>query len=113
MNQVLTALEGRKTYLALAGAAIVIALNHYMVLYGLWPIDLLGLDPNNWAADEYKLLLGATGRSAIAGVLAKLNDIHASAVGAAQIAQIQAAAPAVGQGVSQPPLNPPPQGLRR
>jgi hypothetical protein len=102
MNQVLTALEGRKTYLALAGAAIVIALNHYMVLYGLWPIDLLGLDPNNWAADEYKLLLGATGRSAIAGVLAKLNDIHTSAVGAAQIAQMQAAPPMPSPNVGRP-----------
>ena len=109
----LNALSGYKTYAALGAAAIVIVLNHFMVLYGYWPIDLLGLDPNNMWNDLYKLLIAATGRTAIAGVQTKLNDIHASAVGAAQIAQMQAAAPAVGQGVSQPPLNPPPQGLRR
>ena len=109
----LNALAGWKMYIALAGGAIVIALNHFMVLYGYWPIDMLGLDPNNWTADEYKLLLGATGRSALAGVLAQLQATHASAVGAAQIAQMQAAAPAVGQGQSQPPPNPTPQGLRR
>ena len=72
----LNALSGYKMYLALAAGAIVIALNHFMVLYGYWPIDMLGLDPNNWAADEYKLLLGATGRSAISAIVAKLNDVH-------------------------------------
>jgi hypothetical protein len=74
----LNSLQGWKMYLALAAGAIVIAVNHYMVLYNYWPIDMLGLDPNNWAADEYKLLLGATGRSALAGILAKLNDVHAA-----------------------------------
>ena len=76
MSQLLTSLSGYKMYAALGAGAIVIALNHYMVLYGYWPIDILGLDPNNWAADEYKLLLGATGRSALSAILAKLNDVH-------------------------------------
>ena len=72
----LNALSGYKMYLALAAGAIVIALNHFMVLYGYWPIDMLGLDPANWLNDEYKLLLGATGRSAFSAIITKLNDVH-------------------------------------
>jgi hypothetical protein len=103
MQVTLDWLQGRKTYAALAAGAIVIALNHYMVLYGYWPIDLIGLDPNNWLNDEYKLLLGATGRSAIAGVLAQLQATHASAIAAANIAQIQATPAQARQGSGGPP----------
>jgi hypothetical protein len=59
--------KGYKTYIALASGAAIIALNHY----GLLPSDMvkqLNLDPANWLNDEYKLLLGATGRSALAGI---------------------------------------------
>lgn len=64
---VAAAIKGKKTYIALATGAAVIALNHY----GLLPPDMaksLNLDPANWLNDEYKLLLGATGRSALAGI---------------------------------------------
>jgi len=61
----LAGLSGWKTYIALALGAIVIAANHY----GFLPPDYApNLDPNNWANDEYKLLLGATGRSALASI---------------------------------------------
>jgi hypothetical protein len=60
-------LDGYKTYIALASGAAVIALNHF----GYLPSDMssqLHLDPANWLNDEYKLLLGATGRSALAKI---------------------------------------------
>jgi hypothetical protein len=57
------AVDGNKTYIALATGAAIIALNHF----GLIPHDYVpaGLDPSNWINDEFKLLLGATGRSAL------------------------------------------------
>lgn len=58
------ALQGNKTYITLAVGAVVIALNHF----GYLPDSLVpqGLDPNNWVNDEYKLIIGAVFRSAIA-----------------------------------------------
>jgi hypothetical protein len=99
MNQLLTSLSGYKTYAALTAGAVVVVLNHFMVLYGYWPIDFIGLDPNNYVNDCYKLLLGATGRSAIAGVLAQLQATHASAIAAANIAQMQATPAQAQQGI--------------
>lgn len=61
------AIQGYKTYIALASGAAVIALNHY----GMLPTDMakqLNLDPANWLNEEYALLLGATGRSALAKI---------------------------------------------
>jgi hypothetical protein len=63
--------DGYKTYIALASGAAVIALNHF----GLLPDNMgqqLHLDPANWIHDEYALLLGATGRSAIAKIEAAI-----------------------------------------
>jgi hypothetical protein len=62
----LSSLSGYKTYIALAVGAIVIAANHF----GFLPPDYApaGLDPNNWVNDEYKLILGAFARSALAKV---------------------------------------------
>jgi hypothetical protein len=64
VNLSLASIDGYKTYLALAFGALIIAANHF----GLLPDDMgkaLNFDPNNWINDEYKLLLGATGRSAL------------------------------------------------
>ena len=57
------AIDGNKTYITLAVGALVIAANHF----GLLPPEYVpqGLDPNNWLRDEFVLLLGATGRSAL------------------------------------------------
>jgi hypothetical protein len=59
-------LSGNKTYVALAIGAIVIYANHA----GLLPPEYTpaGLDPANWVNDEFKLLLGATARSAVAKI---------------------------------------------
>jgi hypothetical protein len=62
-SSIAKSLDGSKTYIALALGAIVIAANHF----GFLPPEMTpqGLDPTNWVQDEYKLLLGATGRSAL------------------------------------------------
>jgi hypothetical protein len=62
-NTIKAAIDGNKTYLTLAMGALVIAANHF----GILPADYVpqGLDPNNWLRDEFVLLLGATGRSAM------------------------------------------------
>jgi hypothetical protein len=59
-------LSGNKTYIALAVGAVVIYANHA----GLLPPEYApaGLDPANWVNDEYKLILGAFARSALAKV---------------------------------------------
>ncbi len=59
-------LSGQKTYIALAVGAVVIYANHA----GWLPPEYTpaGLDPANWVNDEYKLILGALARSALAKV---------------------------------------------
>lgn len=56
-------IDGNKTYITLIVGALVIAANHF----GFLPADYVpqGLDPANWLRDEFVLLLGATGRSAM------------------------------------------------
>lgn len=56
-------LDGKKTYITLAIAAVVIALNHF----GFWPQSIfpLQLDPANWISDEWTMVLGAGFRSAV------------------------------------------------
>lgn len=63
-KSITNALQGNKTYITLAVGAAVIALNHF----GYLPDSLVpqGLDSNNWINDEYKLIVGAVFRSAIA-----------------------------------------------
>ena len=58
------AVDGYKTYITIGVGMAVIAANHF----GLLPDSLVpqGLDPNNWVNDEYKLIIGAVFRSAIA-----------------------------------------------
>jgi hypothetical protein len=78
----LQSLSGYRTYAVLAGGAIVIALNHFDLL----PPGYVNLDPANWINDEFKLLLGATGRAAIAS-LPQLTAQHTVAAQKKAVAQ--------------------------
>jgi hypothetical protein len=71
-SSIAKSLDGSKTYIALALGAIVIAANHF----GFLPPEMTpqGLDPANWVQDEYKLLLGATGRSALTKIAAAIQQ---------------------------------------
>ena len=61
-SDVLTKLQGKKTYIVLGVGAVAIILNHF----GLWPESLpLGVDPNDWIGDLWSLILGGTFRAAI------------------------------------------------
>jgi hypothetical protein len=62
-------LQGKKTYIALIFGAIVIALNHF----GLLPPGYVTLNSENWLVQEFFLLLGATGRSAVAKIQPAAN----------------------------------------
>lgn len=66
LNNLLQAVDGKKTYITIAVAAVVIVLNHF----GLWPQGYLPvtLDPNAWLSDLWTLALVSTGRSAITKV---------------------------------------------
>lgn len=57
----LSAVDGYKTYIVLFLGAVVIALNHF----GLLPPGTVPNNPADWMNDEFKLLLGATYRSAL------------------------------------------------
>jgi hypothetical protein len=57
-------LAGKKTYIGLAIGMAVVAANHFGVL----PKEYVpaGLDPSNWVADEYRLLIDAFARAGLA-----------------------------------------------
>lgn len=63
MNNILTLLNGNKTYIACALGALVVIANHF-------GIQVVGvqLDPTNWINELWQLALVASGRSAIAKV---------------------------------------------
>jgi hypothetical protein len=88
-------LKGKKTYIALASGMAVIALNHF----GMLPPDLaksVNLDPANWVNDEYKLILGATGRAALAGIKSAFDTYLAHARTAVPPPLDRAGAPGAG-----------------
>ena len=66
LSAIKDAVNGKKTYIGLAIGAVAIALNHF----GWWPntIAPLNLDPNNWLAQEWTILVTAFGRDALAKV---------------------------------------------
>ena len=60
MNNIWTALEGKRTYISLGVGALVIIVNHF---FG--PIPNINLDPNQWLAQLAALVPLATIRAAI------------------------------------------------
>ena len=64
VSGVLASLSGKKTYLTLVCGALVIVANHF----DLVPVGYVNLDPNDWINELYQLAVGATFRSAVAGV---------------------------------------------
>lgn len=93
VKRVLTtqAFAGYRTYIVLLAGMAVIAANHF----GLLPEEMakqLALDPKNWINDEYALLLGGTGRAAIASLKASVEKLSALA-GAAPTDSVPAAPP--------------------
>ena len=71
-NAIMTAIQGKKTYISLGCAAIVIILNHF----GFFPPGFIYLDQSNWINDLFKLLIAATGRSALANQPALIAQAH-------------------------------------
>lgn len=65
MQNLLTMVNGKKTYLLVAIGALFVVANGLLGTAGTPLIPGLGLNPANWINDLFSLFLVATGRSAL------------------------------------------------